>query len=98
MDGQLNGNILRSSDGHVYHRYGEDGKNPKLYFKCAKYRRGGCRVIIQNNYTDNAMEHLRIFHKNGTHKHIPSHDSLKRAQRLSNINNNRSKIWQPTLA
>ena len=30
------------------------------------------------------------------HNNVPSHKSLKRAQRLSNIINNRSQIWQLT--
>ena len=47
-------------------------------------------LLFQTNYTDNAMDHLHIFNKNGTHNHIPSHDSLKRVQKINNINNNRS--------
>ena len=84
MDGELSGNILRSSDGHVYYRRGADAKKTKLYFKCIKYRWGGCRVNIQTSYTDKTIDQLRVFHKYGTHNHVPSHDSLKHAQRLIN--------------
>ena len=76
MEGELKGNMLRYRDGHKYYRHGPDGKKTKLYFKCAEYRSGGCRVIIQTNYIDKAMDRLRVFNKNGTRYHISSHDSL----------------------
>ena len=88
MDGELNGNILRSSDGYVYYRHGPDGKKSKLYFRFDKYRRGGCPFIIQTDYTHKAVNHLRGFNKNGPHSHNPSHDSHKRVQMISNISAN----------
>ena len=98
MDSQLTGNILRSSDDYLYHRYGADAKKTKLYLKCIKYRWGGCLVNIQTSYTDKTIDHVRVFHKNGSHKHFPSRESLEHAQSLSIINSNSSKIWQSTPA
>ena len=91
MEGELNGNILRCSDGHKYYRHGPDRKKTKLYFKCAKYRRGGCRVIIQTNYTGRAMDHLRVFNKNEPHNHVPTRDSHHQVSRLSSLNINTCK-------
>ena len=48
--------------------------------------------------TDKAVDHLRVLHQNGVHNHAPSHESLKCAQRLSNINNNISKMSQASPA
>ena len=91
MDGEPNRNNLRYSDGYLYHRHGADAKNAKLYFKCIKYRWGGCRVNIQTNNTDKTIDHQRVFHKNGLNNHVLCHDYLKRTQRLSYIKNNTSK-------
>ena len=37
IDVELNANILRSCDGHASFRHEANAKNPKMYFKCAKY-------------------------------------------------------------
>ena len=93
MYGELNGNIFRSRDGHIFYKRSSDIGRTKLYYQCAKYRKG-CRMIIYTNYTDKGVDHLRVIHTNGSHNHGPFHDSHNRVQSLSTLHNHTRKTWE----
>ena len=91
MDGQLNGNIFRCSDGHKYYKLKSDMSWTKWYLERNKYG-AECRVVIHTNYTNKAVDHLRVLHQISAQNHVPTRGSVMCEQSLSNINNNTNKV------
>ena len=102
MEGQLKGLIFRCNDGHKYNKHSSNGGKTKLYYQCAKYRRGKCRVSIQTEYTDKDEKNLRVIHRNGFHSHpgplgVSKSVTRRRSNPTKESNNTLNSVQQNVL-